>query len=137
MRTIILLFLTMTLLADEKLLTVNDLQKAVTSTRKKMEAVKDNEKKLKELQGLHKKFETTIKAYKDKYPQKGPKEELEILMFYYSLEHVFELQNEAITKESCEDKEHQIRLEDGRTSDGKVSKYAQQALDILKLLCPK
>lgn len=122
---------------NEKLLSMKDLRKEINTSIKKIEAAQDKSQKLKELQHLQTVFDSTIKVYKEKYPQKGPKEELEILMYYYSLEHVFELQQEEISKEACENKEHQIKLEDGRTSNGKVSKQAQQALDILKLICPK
>lgn len=135
MRRIIFLFISITALGKSQLLTFSELENQVLTAKKHISVLKEKNLKLKEIDSLNKTFEITINAYKDKYPQKGPQEELDILMLFYSLEPVFELTTETVNKDLCQTKEHQIRLNDGRTSDGKVSKNAQLALDILALVC--
>lgn len=135
MRRIIFLFISIIALGKSQLLTFSELEKEVLATKKHISALKETKLKVKEIDSLSKTFEITINAYKDKYPENGPQEELDILMLFYSLEPVFELTTESVNKDLCQKKEHQIRLDDGRTSDGKVSKNAQLALDILALVC--
>lgn len=123
--------------AKTKLPTFKEMQSQVDQSKQAI--VKNNkpENILSELGKIKKLFDTTIQEYKTVYPQKGPKEELEILTFYYALEPVITLENSKLTAEVCEQKTHEVKLIDGKATDEKASIYAQPALDILTAICPK
>lgn len=135
--TLILLLSTCTVLAKTKLTTFIEIQKAVEKTRKTIATSKKSDLAIIELKKLKTIFDKTIEEYKTAYPQKGPKEEQEILTLYYAMEPVLSIKEEKMTKNLCEQKTHEVELMDGKTTDGKASIYAQPALDILASICPK
>lgn len=135
--TAIILFLSLACYSKNKLASFKDLQKEVEITKSAILKNKKPENVTKELAKLKTLFDSVIEEYKAAYPQKGPKEELEILTFFYAIEPVLTIQESKITAELCEEKTHEVTLMDGKTTEGKASDYAQPALEILSAICPK
>lgn len=132
-----ILFLVVICGGKNKLPTFKEMQNQVEQTKKAITKNNKPENIVLELSKVKKVFDATIQEYKAAYPQKGPKEELEILTLYYAIEPVITIENGKMTAEVCEEKTHQVKLVDGKAIDEKASVYAQPALDILSAICPK
>lgn len=135
--TVSILFLALISGAKNELPTFKEMQSQVEQTKSAIKKNNKPENVVLELSKVKKIFDTTIQEYKKAYPQKGPKEELEILTFFYAMEPVLTIENGKMTAEVCEQKTHEVKLLDGKATDEKASVYAQPALEILTAICPK
>lgn len=123
--------------AKNELPTFKEMQSQVEQAKSAIKKNNKPENIVLELNKVKNIFDTTIQQYKKAYPQKGPKEELEILTFFYAMEPVLTIENGKMTAEICEQKTHEVKLLDGKATDEKASVYAQPALEILTAICPK
>ena len=100
---------------------------------------KSFEVKKKKLKSFETLFNDSLRQYKELNPEEGSADEDQVIKFYYSFEPVFELLAAEISKENCKKVSHKISLEDRDAGDvnSKLSVGAEEAIQVLKTICPK
>lgn len=138
MRSTYLILLFIFSLGHAKPMSFKDSVDELEIVRKKISLHATIDDKRRELKKLEDKFNTTMKEYEAESPEEGSKDEDQVNKLFFSLEPVFDMSKNKISKAECEKAEHRIRLEDRdmtKKNPNELSMQADEALAMLKLFC--
>lgn len=92
-------------------------------------------KKTEQLKKLEASFKATLKEYEEKMPEEGNEQEKEVSLLFYTFEPVFKM----TSADDCAKAEHAIKTDDrmGRGEEAELTPRATEALQWVKVLCPK
>lgn len=119
-------------------MTLPELLKESEGVRKKIASQGTLEGKRSELKKLEDLLQVTMKSYEAGSPQEGTKEEDQVNKLFFSLEPIFEMTKEKVSKVECEKVDHRIRIEDRdntKPNPNELSVQAKEAMAVLKLFC--
>ncbi len=138
MRSTYLIVLLTSLMCAAKTMTLPELLKESEGVRKKIASQGTLEGKRSELKKLEDLLQVTMKSYEAGSPQEGTKEEDQVNKLFFSLEPIFEMTKEKVSKVECEKVDHRIRIEDRdntKPNPNELSVQAKEAMAVLKLFC--
>lgn len=138
MRSTYLIILLTSLICAAKTMTLPELLKESESVRKKIASQRTVEGKTSELKKLEDLLQVTMKSYEADSPQEGTKDEDQVNKLFFSLEPIFEMSKEKISKAECDKADHRIRIEDRdntKPNPNELSVQAKEAIAVLKLFC--
>lgn len=119
-------------------MTVQELLKESEGVRKRIATQSTMDGKKSELKKLEDILQTTMKKYEAESPQEGTKEEDQVNKLFFSLEPVFDMSKEKISKVECDKADQRIRIEDRdntKPNPEELSTQAKEAIAMLKLFC--
>ncbi len=121
-----------------KTMTFKEVMAESAALRKNIALEKTVDLKKEDLKKWETTLQATLKSYEDENPKEGNAEEDLVGKYFISMEPVFDLTKESITKENCKKTTHQIELEDRdntKKDPSKLSDEAKEALAVLNLFC--
>ncbi len=130
--------LLVTVTVSAKTMTFKDVMKESNRVKKNITSAKSLEQKKDILKKWEAKLQETLKSYEEENPKEGTSEEDLVSKYQISMEPVFDIVKDQISKVACVKAVHQIELEDRdntKKDPSLLSSEAKEALAILKLFC--